>query len=293
MSIIILTILKWAGRFAVGLVCLALVAGMTYLILVQPWHQGWGATKTEQEREFPGDKIVLDPDYQCTHAITIHAPAEDVWRWLVQIGHDRAGFYSYEWIERLTGMETHNADRIVTRWQSPEQGEKVGLGPGVSMEVAAIRRGRWLVFDMRQWAPASWAFVLDPIDSQTTRLVTRMRCLGPALDYSPFDPGHFIMERKMMLSIKSLAEGAAGTGQALSEATWFAAILIAAPGILILLFSKRWPWSLALAMASAAGWVLLLFEGHPSPVYGGLLVVALIAAHCWAGRAPAQKPEME
>jgi hypothetical protein len=60
----------------------------------------------------------------------------------------------------------------------------------------------------------SWAWVLDPIDEETTRLIVRIR-----QDYNPslpnelmirgiIEPGSFIMERRTMLNIKQLAEGA-------------------------------------------------------------------------------------
>jgi hypothetical protein len=58
--------------------------------------------------------------------MTIEAPPEAVWPWLVQIGSGRAGFYTHEWVERLlfiTNAEGHSAatgSRIPgsTRWLS-------------------------------------------------------------------------------------------------------------------------------------------------------------------------------
>jgi hypothetical protein len=35
-----------------------------------------------------------------TRAITIAAKPDAIWPWLVQIGDRRAGFYSYDWVER-------------------------------------------------------------------------------------------------------------------------------------------------------------------------------------------------
>jgi hypothetical protein len=246
-------LLKRTLRAAAGLTTLVLVAGVTYLMLVQPWHLRWGATSAEAYGPLPGDATVPDPAYQCTHALTIDAPVEQVWPWLIQIGQDRAGFYSYDWLERWAGMEVWNADRIVPRWQSLEVGDTVGLTPRIRIEVVAVEKDRWLVFDMQQWAPASWAFILEPIDSRSTRLVIRMRIGGRSqeLFYSPFDPGHFIMERKMMLRIKELSEGsAAGSGK---EEIWFAVVVLAGLGVLILLLSPRWPWSL---LAAAVATVL-------------------------------------
>jgi hypothetical protein len=279
-------LLKLTVRATAGLTTLVLVAGATYLMLVQPWHLRWGATRTEAYDPLPGDATVPDPAYQCTHALTIDAPAEQVWPWLIQIGQDRAGFYSYDWLERWAGMEVWNSDRIVPLWQSLEVGDTVGLTPRIRMEVVAVEKDRRLVFDMRQWAPASWAFILEAIDCRSTRLVIRMRIGGSSegLYYSPFDPGHFIMERKMMLRIKELSEGSAeGSGR---EAIWFGTVVLSGLGVLILLLSPRWPWSLLAAAVATVLWGLLFFMGYPSPLLGLLLVVALAGTHFWAWRQP-------
>jgi hypothetical protein len=40
---------------------------------------------------------------QILYAVTIKAPVEEVWPWLAQLGQDRGGFYSYEWLETSPG----------------------------------------------------------------------------------------------------------------------------------------------------------------------------------------------
>ena len=52
-----------------------------------------------------------------TRAVSIDAPPEKVWPWLVQIGQDRAGFYSYTWLENLTLADIHNTFEIRPEWQ--------------------------------------------------------------------------------------------------------------------------------------------------------------------------------
>ena len=49
-----------------------------YTVAVRPWHLRWGATAAEVARSLPGDELVADPSASATHAITIHAPAEDI-----------------------------------------------------------------------------------------------------------------------------------------------------------------------------------------------------------------------
>ena len=81
-----------------------------YVFLVRPWHLKWGATDEETKMILPGDELFEHPQLNATHAITINAPVKKVWPWLVQIGQNRGGFYSYTWLENLVGCDMHNAD---------------------------------------------------------------------------------------------------------------------------------------------------------------------------------------
>jgi hypothetical protein len=129
----------------------------------------------------------------------------------VQLGQHRAGFYSYTWLENLAGAKMRNAGRIVPEWQHIEVGDHVWLHPSVSLRVAAVEPGKWLVLE------DDWAFMLRPIDESTTRLIVRSRGEFTMPDFHNvllnfiywrlvFEPAHFLMERKMMLGIKERAE---------------------------------------------------------------------------------------
>lgn len=98
-----------------GVALLSLILSILYVALVRPWHLSWGATEEEVRRELPGDDVVPEASNFSTRAITIEAPAEDVWPWLVQIGWNRGGFYSYNWVENLMGGDLHNAELIHPR----------------------------------------------------------------------------------------------------------------------------------------------------------------------------------
>lgn len=54
--------------------------------LLRPWHRHWGATPAEVVAPMPGDEEVPGAQYRCTRAITVGAPPEEVWPWLVQVG---------------------------------------------------------------------------------------------------------------------------------------------------------------------------------------------------------------
>jgi hypothetical protein len=182
-----------------------------YALLIRPWHLKWGATNEELKKQLPGDDLVQDPKLNATHAITIDAPVENVWPWLLQVGQHRGGFYSYAWLENLVGCKMKNAERIVPEWQDLKVGDDVWLHPKAPpLKVLIIEPGRAIVLEK------SWGFFLQPIEGNKTRLIIRGRgefnpdlknfILNLLLWRGIFEPAHFIMERKMMLGIKQRAE---------------------------------------------------------------------------------------
>src|SRR6266851_428368 len=94
----------WSLRWHVVLPVVALLFGL-YLTVLHPWLTTWGATTEELQMALPGDDAA--PSTYLTRAITVEAPASAVWRWIVQMGQDRGGFYSNSWLENLTGSDIH------------------------------------------------------------------------------------------------------------------------------------------------------------------------------------------
>ena len=181
-----------------------------------PFHRTWGSTTAELEMPLPGDAEPRDPALEATHAITIDAPPEDVWVWLVQLGQDRAGFYSYDWLERAIGLDIRNVREVRPEWQTLQAGDVIRATPenylgGVMGEVAwtvsDVAPERALVLDGRG------SFVLQPISDEGTRLIIRSTMgdrqrtvWSSAASLIGFQLPHFIMQRRMMLTIKALAE---------------------------------------------------------------------------------------
>lgn len=195
----------------IGAAVAAAGAVTAYVCGIRPWHLRWGATDEELDAPLTGDELVPLPKLKATHAITINAPAADVWPWLVQMGQNRGGFYSYTCLENLVGCHMRNADEIVPEWQNLKVGDKVWLHPKAPpVEVAAIEPKRAIV--LKPWG----AFVLQPIDEKTTRMIIRSQgdyerdlnnaVLNFVLWRVFYEPAHFIMERKMLLGIKARAE---------------------------------------------------------------------------------------
>lgn len=79
--------------FGVALLA-TLLASFHYVY--RPWQMNWGATPEEISRPMAGDEIVEAPNFDATRAVTVDAPAERIWPWIVQIGYRRAGFYSWD-----------------------------------------------------------------------------------------------------------------------------------------------------------------------------------------------------
>ncbi|HEX7974849.1 MAG TPA: hypothetical protein VF498_10600, partial [Anaerolineales bacterium] len=128
---------------------LGAAATAAYILAVRPWHEAWGAGKTELARSLPGDDLVPQPKVNATHAITISAPASAVWPWLVQIGEGRGGFYSYTWIEKMMGANIENSERILPEYQQLKVGDIVPFYQKSGPPVAAIEPGRYLVIGGR------------------------------------------------------------------------------------------------------------------------------------------------
>lgn len=189
-----------------------------YALAVCPWHLRWGATDEEVRETLPGDELVEHPNVEATHAVTIDAPAAEVWPWLVQIGQDKGGFYSYSWLENLVGCQLHNADRVLPEFQQLKVGDTVRLHPEAPpLPVLVCEPPHTLVLGSNMDYPGTWGFYLKEVGEGTTRLVIRGRgdwkpgVFNWLLARAVFEPAHFIMERKMMLGIKSRAESLPAT----------------------------------------------------------------------------------
>src|SRR6478735_1570403 len=89
----------------------------------------WGTRRQDRSRAFPGDDLIPEPRWSWCHAIELDAACEEVFPWLVQMGQDKGGFYSYEWLENLAGCEIRNAQAIHPEWQRLKVGDAFRLAP--------------------------------------------------------------------------------------------------------------------------------------------------------------------
>lgn len=178
----------------------------------------WGARDGEVTAVLPGDELVDAETPRTTRAVTIDASPDQVWPWLVQIGEDRGGYYSYSLLERAVGAEIHNAASIHPEWQRLRVGDTVWLarryGEAARQIVAAVEEKSHLVLvhvddfeRLRRGKKASgaWAFHLCQ-EGGCTRLLARGS--GGAVGNVLFDIPHFVMEQKMLRGIRARAQRA-------------------------------------------------------------------------------------
>jgi hypothetical protein len=191
-----------------------LAFAVLYWFPLRRWMGRWGATSSDLTRVMAGDDLIVDPTFSYTMAATVNARPEQIWPWLVQMGYQRGGLYSYDWLDRLFGfLDRPSATRILPEFQHLAVGDKIPLPRGQGYPVAAIEPGHALVLDMRNmwgfdWV---WQFGLYSVDEKLTRLVSRS-ALRPLtirtwlFSVLVMEPAAFFMTRRMLLGLKQRAE---------------------------------------------------------------------------------------
>ena len=208
----------------------AVVAGSVVLaeLLLIRLGKTSGSTSSERRRRLPGDEIVAEPNVVTDHAISIEAPPECVWPWLVQMGWHRGGWYTARWVDRLLfPANWPSVDRIVPGLQDLRVGSLIPDGPpetGRGMVVERLEPQSALVLHSTSHLPASWrrrnlanldwswAFVLTPTaDGGGTRFHFRSRWTTrpwwlTAGGWLAIVPADLVMSRGMLLGVKQRAE---------------------------------------------------------------------------------------
>jgi hypothetical protein len=201
---------------------------------VRRWYSRWGANQAEVRRQFPGDELVPFPKIQSTRSITISCQPKDIWQWLVQMGYRRAGWYSYDILEMITGggefVDGLSARRIIPELQLLEPGSQIYVHPRMPafavdnlqlneliVLVTRIDSRTGLTYSLLGKRPLKYfsctrIFLVEKLTDRESRLIVRSR-----FDYSSSfvnvliwrvftDPISFVMERKMLLNIKKRVE---------------------------------------------------------------------------------------
>lgn len=190
--------------------------------IVGRWLRNWGARRDERERAWPGDDLVEDPAAVFTRGVSVDADPEAVWPWLVQFGLGRAGFYSYELLERAAGIPVRNVEQILPEHQTLNVGDGVKLHPDApAIPVGKVEAPRILCFggpsevggpstpDPRR----SWSLYVEPRPEGGSRLLLRScieavrePTLAKRIGLIVEVPVDFLMEQRMLRTIRRLVE---------------------------------------------------------------------------------------
>jgi hypothetical protein len=180
--------------------------------LIRRWHLRWGAADAEVAAPMPGDELVKQPSFNATRAITIDAPREAVWPWIVQLGFGHAGWYSYDLFDNAARP---SAERILPEYQQPTMGDWVPMASKVNettaFKITGLERNQWMLW---QKPHSTWVWKLVPLDGGRTRLITRLKARyawrstrgNALLTLILFEFGDFPMMRKLLLGVKRRAE---------------------------------------------------------------------------------------
>jgi hypothetical protein len=213
---------------------LSISGSVVFSPCIRRWYSHWGATKNEIKRQLSGDDLVPFPKIVSTRAVTVRGQAKDIWPWLVQVGYRRAGWYSYDILDIVTGagefVDGLSSRRIVPDLQLLEPGSQIYMHPRIpaytvdrlvtnSLIVLVIRidaktGNTYSLLGKRpsHFINCTRVYFLEKLNDRETRLIVRSRLnysssfLNTVLWKVLFDPGSFIMERKMLLEIKKRVE---------------------------------------------------------------------------------------
>jgi predicted secreted protein len=274
---------KMNKKLRFGLLLLLILGLQTVIgvVFIKSYIFTWGATDQEVSMSMPGDHLA--PFISSTRAITINAPISDVWDWVIQLGADRGGFYSYWFIERPLGYNFRETNRVEAKFKDMEVGRiiKASLDPSKSFieynfPVVFVDPGKSFVLE--NWG----CFLLNEVDSTRTRLLVRTHGrslvnLTDYLDYFFMMPLHYLMERRMLIGIKSRSE--AGPGEPFSSTNdilWFLGVLLSFCGIVALLLNSKTIQSESVVVIYSMIWLLVLFVADPIPIYSMALLLALV-----------------
>lgn len=190
-------------------IIILIVLVVLYFGFYRPWQLKWGATIKEINEEMIGDEIVSNPTFNSTRAVTVNARPEHIYPWIIQMGHKRAGWYSYDWIDNL-GKKS--SEKIIPEYQYIEEGQIFPISPDGKQGffVKSFDINHYVLLWDKEGG-TTWLWKLNHVDDKHTRLITRVRIRYPwfspmILFFLLLDVGDFFMMRKCMLGIKKRAE---------------------------------------------------------------------------------------
>jgi proline iminopeptidase len=202
-----------------------------YALAVRPRLLRWGATDEEVRRPFPGAELVPNGRRSATMAATIDAPPPLVWVWLLQMGSDRDGWYSWDGLGKRDGADGNGADgdgaagnHVHPDWHSISVGDRLTSVPSAPawFEVAALERHRFLGLTADRNSDTGgphphfhrdtmWGFLLEELPGDRTRLVVsgyadiQPRLLGTLGNFLFWDLAHWTIQMRQFANLNRRA----------------------------------------------------------------------------------------
>ena len=239
-----------------------------YVVFLRSKIMAWGASKDEVAISLIGDDLAQN--VSSTRAISINASIPEVWKWVIQLGADRGGFFSYLFLEKALGYKACE-ENPTPEFQEMEVGRNV---PGsidesksvikYNFRVVAVETGKSFVLE--NWG----AFVLKEINSKQTRLIVRtheqmLPNLKSKFEDFIFMPLHYIMERRMLMGMKARVEG-----RRLSETSdnlWLLGVFLSGIGIAVSVLFGQGVLNVSLSIIYGILWLLTFLIFEPKPKY--------------------------
>lgn len=203
----------------IGLIAVLIMAAI-YFIFVRSWILRMGVTDEELKMQMPGDKLVSVPGTKYTQAITINAPKEMVWTYLIQVGYRRGGWYNWDFINGTLIKDyfyenNKSADRVIPELQTLKQGDKIFIAPPIGLDVEELKQNEHMLLTKNEGGKyiIAWSYMLKEIDKDKTRLYVRWSSDLPGgiglklFDLLVTEPGGAgIQQSQMLRGIKKRAE---------------------------------------------------------------------------------------
>src|SRR5688572_22595895 len=202
-----------------------LIIWFCHHFIFRPIILDWGSSEPIRELSLSGD--IFTAGDQHTRAVLVQATPQELWPWLIQIGQERGGFYSHAWLENLFRADMKNVYSIEERFQQPRTvGDTIWLankehynGGGYQIIAEITPYQSFVMVGGEDYerirkgvkASGSWAFYLYPETDKSTWLIVRSSSgeisFGEKLvRYLTFEVPHFIMEVRMLKTMKRLVE---------------------------------------------------------------------------------------
>lgn len=175
---------------------------------------------------FHGNELIPDAKHQITFHKIIEAPLSLVWRYLMQLGCDRAGWYS---IDALDHDGKPGTDHLVDEWMTRQVGDLLPATPAKNSfyTVCDLEKEKYFVIGGetdRLGGPfkMTWAFILEPVGDDATHLITNARMAASPkwaewlMGNVIYPPLHGLMSSVQLRNIKRLAEREARTNRVAS-----------------------------------------------------------------------------